>query len=271
MVEFSRYIVDERGAFWTLGDDFKRHIGTVRSDADLASYCVTKLGYIVIDVKASRAIFVNFCEDIVAPVALISVMQWMHDQPDGRFVFNQGGINKKPLLVPSLAHARRRLGDLIQAASPAYEFETVELAADASPFRKVWRVAQEIHLADDMPTAMKVRLFDKLFDGRFTLSERDDSTGDFNITAVGTSILHDQFVDCDRYSTFRDMHDREYGEWIANGLMQLRAGGQPIFQLVTAPLKFPDRPIRELHRYSRLLFAPNVQGRQRLLTASVVC
>ncbi len=271
MAEFSRLIVDERGAFWTLGDDFKRHIGTVRDDSDLATYCVAKLGYIVIEVKASRATFINFCEDIVAPVALVSVMQWMHDQPDSRFVFNQGGINKKPFLVPSLAHARKRLGDLIQAATPAFGFETVELAADASPFRKVWRVAQDIHLADDMPMSLKVRLLDKLFEGRFTLSERDSATGDFNITAVGTAILQYQFADCDRYSTFRDMHDRDYGEWIADDLMRLRAGEKPIFQLVSAPLKFPDRPNRELHRYSRLLFAPNIDGRQRLLTASVVC
>ena len=63
----------------------------------------------------------------------------------------------------------------------------------------------------------------------------------------------------------------DYGEWIADGLMQLRAGEKPIFQLVSAPLKFLDQPNRVRHRYSRLLYAPNIDGRQRLLTASVVC
>lgn len=270
MAEFDRYIIDERGTFRVLGDDFRKFIGSKRSDEDLASYCVDKLGYIVVECRANNIVFASFSERVVGPIALISLMQWLHERPTARFVFNQGGINTAPNLVPSLRHARQRLSELVQASAPMSSFEVTNLAPEASPFAKVWQVAQEIHTAE-MPERMRVRLLDKLFEGRFTLSERDDANGDFTIKAVGSALLPHQFTEQDRYTTFRDMHDREYGKWIADGLKQLAPVDQPIFQLVSAPLKFPELENRVLHRYSRLLFAPRIGGTQRLLTASVVC
>lgn len=270
MLKCNRYIIDERGTFWVLGDEFRRYIGSNRTDADLIAYCVNKLGYILVDVRSRNAIFASFLEGTAGPVALVSLMQWLHERPIGRFVFNQGGIDVAPNLIPSIEHARRRLSDLAQSATPSASFEVTNIPMEASPFGKVWQVAQEIHTAD-LPEAMRLRLLDRLFDGRFTLSERQDATSDFNITAIGSAIVPYQFADSDRHATFRDMHDREYGKWIADGLIQLCPADEPIFQLVSAPLKFVDRPNRVWHRYSRLLFAPTIDGTQRLLTASVVC
>lgn len=270
MTEHSRYIIDERGTFWSFGDEFKRYIGTRRSDADLTAYCVEKLGYIFVEKRSNDVVFANFVDRIAGPVALISLLQWLHEQPANRFVFNQGGVNAAPNLIPSLEHARKRLSDLAERAVPSATFEVTNIPAEASPFGKVWQVAQEIHTSD-MPEPMRLKLLDKLFDGRFTLSERNDATGDFNIKALGSAIRSHQFPDASGYKTFRDMHDREYGRWIADGLKQLSPIERPLFQLVSAPLKFVDRPQRVWHRYSRLLFAPEVEGRQRLLTASVVC
>jgi hypothetical protein len=270
MSQFIQRVFDEQGNNWSLGDELKRYIGTHRPDASLAWYCVNKLGYVLADTKPSGVIFVSFSEDIVGRVALVALLQWLHDQPAGRFVFYQGGLNARPCLIPSLQEARRRIGDLLAASTPAYAFEVAELSAAVSPFRKIWQVAQEIHVAD-MPEAMKLRLFDKLFDGRFTLSLRNSESGDFVISTVGSAILDYQFADRDQYTTFRGMHDREYGHWIADGLKRLGTNEASRFQLVTAPLKFLARPNRVLHRYSRLLQAPNINGTQRLLTASIDC
>jgi hypothetical protein len=270
MAQFVQRLFDEHGTNWALGDELKRYIGTRRPVSNLAWYCVNKLGYVLADTKPSGTIFVSFSEKIVGRVALVALLQWLHDQPSGRCVFYQGGLNERPYLVPSLQEARKRIGELLSASAPAYAFEVTELSATASPFRKIWEVAQEIHLAE-MPEAMKLRLFDKLFDGRFTLSLRHSETGDFVISAVGSAIRDYQFADRDQLTTFRDMHDRDYGQWIADGLKRLATDEGARFQLVSAPLKFLARPNRVLHRYSRLLQAPNINGTQRLLTASVVC
>jgi hypothetical protein len=270
MSQFIQRIFDEQGNNWALGDELKRYIGTRRPDENLARYCVNKLGYVLADTKPSGTVFVSFSEDIVGPVALVALLQWLHDQPMGRFVFYQGGLNERPWLIPSLHEARKHIGALLAASTPNHAFEITELAATASPFRKTWQVAEEIHVAD-IPEALKLRLLDKLFDGRFTLSRRHSETGDFTISAVGSAILDYQFADRDRYTTFRDMHDRDYGQWIADGLKRLSTNESSRFQLVTAPLKFLAQPNRVLHRYSRLLQAPNINGSQRLLTASVVC
>lgn len=270
MAECDRYIVDERGKFWVLGDEFKRHVGSKRTDADLIAYCVEKLGYICVETRPNDVIFASFRERVVGPLALISLLQWLHDQSASRFVFNQDGINAAPNLIPSLEHARKRLSDLAEAAIPTGSFEVSDIPAEASPFVKIWQVAQEIHVSA-MPEAIRLRLLDKLFEGSFTLSERSDTSGDFCITAVGSAIHGQLFANASGYATFRDIHDRAYGEWIADGLRQLSRVDKPIFQLVSAPLKFVDRPQRVWHRYSRLLFAPEIEGRQRLLTASVIC
>ena len=262
-------IIDEQGTVWSL-ESYRAHMRVERPLDNLARYLVEKLGFVLIEKPLGRAPQVSFWDDIVAPLSLVALLQWVHEQSYTRLIFFEGGVGVRPCLMPSIKHINRRISDLVEAATPRHTFEIGELDAHTSPFRRLWAVAEEIHVAD-IPDATKLSLLNKLFVGRFSISMRNQQNGDFNVIAVGSEIASYQFTHADRLTTFRDMYDTEYGRWIADGFKGLALDVPTRFQQVTAPVRMPNQQNPALYRYSRLIYAPNINGVQRLLTASIAC
>jgi hypothetical protein len=262
--------VDDDGEVWTATPHaVRRRLHTDRFGLELTSYLIRQAGFVAC--RSSRlGCYVTLDQNHVALSAIVGTMRWLsevHPRRTRITIFDRGSQSDALLVVPKALGCLQSVFDA-RRSDPIYSARKIKL--ENTPFADKWRVANELVCADIDPHT-KARILDELFRGHFTLSHRDEVTGEFVIDHAGRALsAYESSIGPTLIGkSFSDVLDSSYGRWIAERYAQIEMGDGPISEYVEAVIGASTYSPTRL-RYQRLLL-PYMQGsRHHLLAAAAV-
>lgn len=267
-------IIDADGAFWRAADVGLEHkLGTDLPRDDLCDYAVRNLGYIA--VQASGHIpRIRLRPAIVEPSALVALFYWL---ADGAYVCAAISWLDKTWsdeIVPGPANIRRRLGHLCDRSRPAARqrllsrplpFSALEHGTPLQIAYGNWSASKDI---TDLEVAAEG--FDRLFNGRYTMTTPTSDGSELIIRKVGSGYksYDTHYLRRAVGTQLEDVPDVQYGQWVAEAHRDVYSTSIPWCGEVDAII---DRPRQGAHRvrYRRLILPfSRPRGERLLVTAS---
>lgn len=259
-------LFDESGDCWAL-DDLGRHLQTRLRGGSLAQFVLRNLGYVLVEHGFGHHARITYVDEVVSPVALTGVVMWLYDQPDRAVIVHSSSGRSTGKLYSNRAKAAQGISDKISrlAQGRPYICEAAEI--ETSIFSRTWRAAVELVSTPSLDREVVRKVLNALFDGYFTIADRQAADEDFRLICVGDAVRN-QFGQDVQGRSYRDMHDAEYGNWVADGIQSSFHRQRPVAQEIVAPIKWPTSNRPELCNYSRLIVSTRTMGRDVVITAS---
>ncbi len=267
-------LIDDQGTLWPAHSaDLSVAVGRDRPREPLARHVVKSKGFIHLEGHGA-AVEIEFHLDSVSPLALIGLLYWLHDNPDCTVILRAIDRQRPPQLFRDRHQIVSELGRMLQGVGarprqPVPRFASTALAIERSPFASRWSAARAVMQlgAREITTG---EMLGHLFDGLFVISEFDAGIGEFRIRQMGPAHgrFDASFCAAARGKTFADVHDHEFGRWVADAHNRIRDTTEPVVERVDAAVLLPHRP-RERFVYTRLMLpVRSPAGAQWIVSAS---
>ena len=267
-------LIDDQGKLWPAHSaGLSNAVGCDHRRGPLARHVVKANGFIHLE-RHGPAVGIEFHLDSVSPLALIGLLYWLHDNPDCTVILKAIDRQRPPQLFRDRNQIVSELGRMLQGAPArprrtAARFASTRVAIEQSPFASRWSAARAIMElgAREITTG---EMLGHLFDGMFVVSEFDAGIGEFRIRQMGPAHgrFDASFCAAARGKTFADVHDHEFGRWVADAQNRIRDTTEPLAERVDAAVLLPHRP-RERFVYTRLMLPVRTPaGVQLIVSAS---
>lgn len=264
----SQYCVlfDENGEAWGL-EELAARLGTRLRGRPFAEFVMRNLGFVMAEHSFGAYVRVSYVDDAVVPVALTGLIMWLHDQRERAVLVcdTSGGTTGR--LYANRAAAANALSVTIQRHTTTTPYVCQDADVETSVFSSRWRAALELMSTPALDPRDVRRVLNALFNGYFTIADRDAEDDEFRLVLVGDAI-RDHFGPSIQGRSYREMYDPDYGKWVADGIQAASVHQRPFAQDIVAPIKWPKKEQPTVCKYSRLLISTTCADRQVLLTAS---
>lgn len=266
-------IIDADGAFWRADDArLELKLGTDLPREDLGDYAVRNLGYIAVQAGGPMP-RIRLRPAIVEPSALVGLFYWLGDSKHTCAAISWLDKTWSDEIVPGQANIRRRLSLLCDRSRPAQRKRllsrmlrpsALELGSPLQIAYADWSVCKDV---TDLESAAK--RFDRLFQGRFTITSPSSDGGELIIRKVGSGYksYDSRYLRYAIGTRLEDVPDVQYGQWVAEAHRTVHATAKPWYGEVDAII---DRPRQGAHRvrYRRLILPFSRPAGERLLVTA---
>jgi hypothetical protein len=259
----NEFFIDESGTLVPLSAAERDPFSTYEQ---CLAFFIEQMGFVHL-LRTNRSTTITFDKTSVSLGSLIGATYWVGD------VDLQKASFKHP--AESTISLQQTIGDCIAYLSAHIErvgksgrFKSAPVPLAISPFSNRYQAAAEI--CAEVSVQRRDQLLHLLFQGLYMLTETDPMHGKPRIVSMGAGHLQfdAEFVSKSKGRTLCDIHDKDFGIWLAQEYATARDSGEARCDDVSALVDWQSRG-KSRHMYSRLLM-PVFQtgGRSLLLTAT---
>jgi hypothetical protein len=220
-----------------------------------------------VHISTNNQTIITFDKHSVSLAALLGTVDWIFETSLQRATFRHPGENAV-LLKLSKAACIEHLTTLAGQIASSSRFTTSTTPLTISPFSSRYMAAKEI--CAEVCEQRRDQLLHLLFQGLFLLTETEPISGAPIVVTMGAGHrrFDSEFVDTSKGRALCDIHDKEFGVWLAKEYGSVRDSGEARADDVSALVDWRSHG-KYRHRYSRLLMPVHQNsGRQLLLTAT---
>lgn len=243
--------------------DLAASTGTPLRGPELETFLLEECGFVRVAIIGRRHASIRLDSRRAHHVAVTAALMFVCEQGAKGGSLIDRAAPSRPVLLPTHAALTEYLNGLViaRASTTRYLRRTIDKAT--SVFSGRLSAVHRLLLDNETQLSVKLGVMERVFNGRFTLNERDGETGELRILASGQALqkIDDFFDNAAEGATYYEMTDRRYGSWVASSL-KATSESEPQTEAVDAMLTTLAGVQRMT--YERLLL-PARCGDERLL------
>jgi hypothetical protein len=211
--------IDDEGRRWQSPAKLADDLNSRMSEVDFRRFVVSQMGFVRLH-RTAKNLEIELDSRTANPVALTGLLQYIHEAFAASVVFHDRSNPRSISIAWSIADARKYVGGLLASNGTKLRHSFRNIDPRSTVFADKLSAAEDIATSHDVPIPAKLRLFEKLFAGRFTFNTFDTESGEYRIQRCGSELKAiDQFLGESAVGRdYREMTDKAYGTWVAETL-----------------------------------------------------
>ncbi len=252
------FLIDDQGEIWPASTrQLREAFDSPYSGGEFLDYAVANLGFVAVHVHGTSC-HVRIRPALLGDLSAASVHRWLEQSRSLRVVVTWLGDDWSSELIGSIAAARRRIDELVDAwrhARPGDFLSSTVPAARLDATSLLGRIGREWpQLCGPAARDELMGLLRSILGERYVLVRRDPGSGRVIFQEFGRSIFahYETWRTCAVGAPMEEQPDRSYGQWTARAYQDAFAISEPVVADVDAIVRWPHAG-RVRMRYKRVL------------------